>query len=155
MLWLRENFLCFTALLLDSSKFCYSVLIGCTQEGIIVGPQTSMTLSDIYLNAVLTRKCPILEAERQNVAHEFDEELRTVMDSADDLEKKIAALYLLVGKLFKLGHKDARVMERTIMVLCIYLQHHGGLERLKHTVIFSDKLAELVRRFQSEAALTE
>lgn len=114
-----------------------------------------MTLSDIRLNAVLARKCPILEAERFDITHEFDVELRAVMESADDLEKKITALYLFVGKLFKLGHKDARVMERTIMVLCIYLQHHGGLDRLRHTVIFSEKLTELVRRFQSEAALTE
>ena len=131
------------------------MLIDRTEEGVIVGPQTQVTLSDIRLNAVLAQTCPILEAERLNVVHEFDEELKTVMDSADELEKKIAALYLLVGKLFKLGHKDARVMERTIMVLCIYLHHHGGLDRLRHTVIFSDKLVELVRRFQSEAEQTE
>lgn len=116
-------------------------------------PQPS--LKDIYLNAVLSKKCPILEAERLNVVHEFDLELKTVMDSPLDLEKKIDACYLLVGKLFKLGHKESRVMERTIMVLCIYLLHHGGLERLRHTVIFSDKLTELVRRFQSEAGETE
>lgn len=114
-----------------------------------------ITLADIYFNASLAGISPIAEAERLNFTHEFDLELKTVIDSSEDLGKKIASLYLLVGKLFKLGHKDSRVMERTIMVLCIYLQHHGGLERLRHTVIFSDKLTELVRRFESESGRTE
>ncbi len=114
-----------------------------------------MTLDDVYFNASLTRADPIAEAEKLNFTHEFDVELRVVMQSHDNLGEKIAALYLFVGKLYNLGHKNSRVMERTIMVLCIYLQHHGGLERLRFTVIFSDKLLALVRDFQSELARTE
>lgn len=118
-------------------------------------PKTETTLANVYLRAAQERKDPIAEAERLNVTHELDLELRSVMESSDDLSKKIAALYLFVGKLFKLGHKDSRVMERTVMVLCIYLQHHGGLERLRHTVIFSDKLMSLVERFRSEVGEAE
>src|SRR3989344_978979 len=116
-------------------------------------PRAEATLADVYLSAAQERKNPILEAEKFNLMHEFDIELKVVIESPDDLAKKIASCYLLVGKLFRLGHKDTRVMERTIMVLCIYLHHHGGLERLRYTVIFSDKLLALVRRFEHEVAL--
>jgi hypothetical protein len=114
-----------------------------------------VTLADVYFNAALKGKNPIALAEKLKFAHEFDVELKTVLESPDDPTKKIAALYLFVGKLFRLGHKDSRVMERTIMALCVYLYYYGGLERLRYTVIFSDKLFRLVKRFQSEVARRE
>jgi hypothetical protein len=86
-------------------------------KGMNMELRAPVTLADVYFNAALTGKNPIALAEKLKFAHEFDVELKTVLESPDDHTKKIAALYLFVGKLFTLGHKDTRVMEKTIMSL--------------------------------------